>query len=63
MTKIKVLGIDCSLNNLGLCICEVDPHLNMTVLETKLIKNDDVYPAKMLKSFQDFNKSKNSPRL
>lgn len=58
MTKIKVLGIDCSLNNLGLCICEVDPHLNMTVLETKLIKNDDVYPAKMLKSFQDFNKSK-----
>lgn len=55
---VKVLGIDCSLNNLGLCVCEVDENLNLKVLKTQLIKNDQVYPKKMLQSFQDFDKSK-----
>lgn len=55
---VRVLGIDCSLNNLGVCICEVDFHLNMFVLETRLIRNNEVYPSKMLQSFQDFDKAK-----
>ena len=47
---VKVLGIDCSLNNLGLCVCEVDENLNLKVLKTQLIKNDQT-PQGLLNYF------------
>lgn len=58
MTTVRVLGVDCSLNNLGCCVCEVDDHLHMKVLTTKLFQNNESDNKKGLKSFQDLDKAK-----
>ena len=56
--KVKVLGVDCSLNNCGVCLCEVDEHLNIKVIQTILNENNQKFPKKMRQSFQDFKKAK-----
>lgn len=55
---VKVLGVDCSLNNLGCCVCEVDDKLNMKVLSTKLFENSNTESDRALRSFQDLEKAK-----
>ena len=58
MANVLVLGVDCSLNNLGCCVCEVDEHLQMKVLTTRLFQNNESDTKKGLKSFQDLDKAK-----
>lgn len=57
---VKVLGVDCSLNNLGLSVNEVDEDtFEMKPLFTELFCNDTWYKKNMKKSFIDFDKARN----
>lgn len=57
---MKVLGVDCSLNNLGLSVNEVNEEtFEMKPLFTELYCNDKWYKKNMRQSFIDFDKAKN----